>query len=61
MTKVAINAITPIQQRNLDKDTTRTGIVVSAVCPGYCKTSMTRGGGLLTAEQGDDEEIKFWD
>jgi NAD(P)-dependent dehydrogenase (short-subunit alcohol dehydrogenase family) len=52
MSKIGINALTQIQQKEIDQDTTRTGIIVSAVCPGYCKTEMTGGGGFFTAEQG---------
>jgi hypothetical protein len=35
----------------------RSGIVVSAMCPGYCKTEMTGGGGVLTAEEGAETAI----
>jgi NAD(P)-dependent dehydrogenase (short-subunit alcohol dehydrogenase family) len=52
MSKIGINAATGIQQRDFDQETTRSGIVVSAMCPGYCKTEMTGGGGIFTAEQG---------
>jgi carbonyl reductase 1 len=55
VSKVGINAVTAIQQREIEKDTSRPGIIVNACCPGYCKTDMTSNqviGGLLTAEQG---------
>ena len=52
MTKIALNKLTQIQQKELDADPNRKGIVVSAVCPGYCKTDATRGGGFLTADVG---------
>jgi NAD(P)-dependent dehydrogenase (short-subunit alcohol dehydrogenase family) len=52
MSKVGVNALTRIQQKAIDSDTSRRGIVVSCVCPGYCKTDMTRGGGLLPAKEG---------
>jgi hypothetical protein len=57
MSKIGINAATGIQQRAIDQDTTRSGIVVSAMCPGYCKTEMTGGGGLLTAEEGAETAV----
>ena len=52
VSKIGVNLITPMQQRNIEKDLTRTGIVISAMCPGYCKTDMTNNKGFLTAEQG---------
>ena len=52
ISKVAVIAITRIQQRDIDKDTSRSGILVNSMCPGYCKTDMARGGGYLTADQG---------
>ena len=53
MSKIALNAVTAIYQKKFDRDESRKGIVISAVCPGYCKTEMTGGGGILTAEQGN--------
>jgi hypothetical protein len=54
---MGVNAITVIQQREIEKDSTRPGIIISAVCPGYCKTDMTAGGNaVLTAEQGNSKE-----
>ncbi len=55
MTKIALNKLTQIQQKEFDSDPKRKGIVVSAVCPGYCKTDATRGGGFLTADVGMNE------
>lgn len=52
MSKVALTALTKVQQKDFDADTSRSGIIVSSVCPGYCKTSMAKGGGLLSATQG---------
>ena len=53
MSKVALTALTRVQQKYFDSDSTKEGIIVSAVCPGYCKTDMARGGGFLTAKQGE--------
>ena len=56
---MAVIAITRIQQRDIDKDTSRSGILVNSMCPGYCKTDMARGGGYLTADQGYSFSIYF--
>ena len=56
MSKVAVTALTKVQQKAFDADKSRTGIIVNSACPGYCKTDMARGGGLLTATQGTFEE-----
>ena len=53
MTKVALNALTEIYQREFDLDLSRNNIIVCSVCPGYCKTDATRGGGILTADTGN--------
>ena len=53
MSKVALTALTKVQQKSFDSDKTKEGIIVSAVCPGYCKTDMAQGGGFLTAKQGE--------
>lgn len=52
MSKVALTALTKLQQKHFDSNQAKRGIIVSAVCPGYCKTDMARGGGFLTAKQG---------
>ena len=52
-------AATKVQQRDIDKDGTRSGIAINAMCPGYCKTDMTRGGGFLSPEQGFYFETHF--
>jgi carbonyl reductase 1 len=52
MSKIGLNALTKVQQKTIDLDTNRKGIVISCVCPGYCKTDLTRGGGILSAAQG---------
>jgi NAD(P)-dependent dehydrogenase (short-subunit alcohol dehydrogenase family) len=49
-TKSLINALTRIQQRQVDND--QRGIVVSSVNPGYVVTDMTSGQGFLTPQQG---------
>lgn len=53
MSKIALNTLTRIQQKQFDSDPSRTNIIVCAVCPGYCKTDATRGGGILSADVGE--------
>lgn len=53
VTKVALNALTKVQQRMIDEAKPGANIVVSAMCPGYCKTDMTGNWGVLSAEQGN--------
>lgn len=57
VSKIALIAATKVQQRDIDKDGTRSGIAINAMCPGYCKTDMTRGGGFLSPEQGAETAI----
>ena len=52
MSKIGLNALTEIQQNDFDQDTSREGIIVSSVTPGFCKTDLTRGQGIYTAEEG---------
>jgi NAD(P)-dependent dehydrogenase (short-subunit alcohol dehydrogenase family) len=52
MSKIGVTALTRVHQREIDKDSSRSGIVISAACPGYCKTGMTKNGGFFTAENG---------
>ena len=52
MSKIAMNALTEIQQNDFEKDSSREGIIVSSVTPGFCKTDLTRGEGIYTAEEG---------
>jgi len=51
MSKVAVTAMSMVQQRQLDKDG-RQDIVVNACCPGYVATDMSSHKGPLTVEQG---------
>lgn len=54
MSKVALTALTFIQQRQFNEDKSRIDIIVNAVHPGYVDTDMTRHRGVLTIEQGSD-------
>ena len=53
MSKIGLNALTSILQKNIEKESGKTGIIINAMCPGYCKTEMTKNTGFLTAEQGN--------
>ena len=52
MSKIFVNALTEIQQKEFDLDSTRKNVIVSSVTPGWCKTDLTRGQGVYTAEEG---------
>jgi len=52
VSKVGWSALTRIQQREMDKDNTRTDIAINHVHPGYVATDMTSHKGSLTIEQG---------
>lgn len=53
VSKVALSALTIVQQRKFDKDE-REDIVINAVHPGFVDTDMTSHKGILTIEQGAD-------
>ncbi len=44
-------ALTRVNQREFDADS-RKDLIISACCPGYVKTDLTRNNGKLTTEQG---------
>jgi hypothetical protein len=52
MSKIAIIAITQIQQRQFNQDDSREDLIVSAVRPGYVATDLNIHSGKLTTEQG---------
>uniref|UniRef100_A0A2P2HWY0 carbonyl reductase (NADPH) n=1 Tax=Hirondellea gigas TaxID=1518452 RepID=A0A2P2HWY0_9CRUS len=52
VSKVGVSALTRIQQKQLDADTTREDIVINHVHPGYVDTDMTSHKGTLTIEAG---------
>jgi len=51
ISKIAISALTRIQQREFDLDS-REDLVVNSVHPGYIKTDMTFNKGPLSVEEG---------
>lgn len=57
MSKVALCAITRIQQKQFDQDTSKNDIKISSATPGYCQTDMTGNKGIFTAEQGADTPV----
>jgi len=50
--KVFVSAVTPIQQRQFDKERPDDDIVVNSLHPGYVDTDMTSHKGPLTVEEG---------
>ena len=50
--KVLVSAVTPIQQREFDKQRPGQDIVVNSVHPGYVDTDMTSHKGPLTIDEG---------
>ncbi|XP_046750540.1 carbonyl reductase [NADPH] 1-like [Diprion similis] len=54
--KVAVSALSRIQQKKFDKDT-REDLVINAVHPGYVDTDMTSHKGPLTPERGAQAPI----
>lgn len=54
MSKVFLTALSFIQQRQFNADSSREDVVVNAVHPGYVDTDMTSHKGPLTIEQGAD-------
>ena len=59
MSKIVLNALTKLEQKRFDEDKTKSGVVVSAVCPGWCQTDATKGKGLLTPEQGKKKILSY--
>jgi carbonyl reductase 1 len=59
VSKIALIAITRIQQKQFDKDSTTRNkdIIVSSLCPGYVDTDMSKHQGHLTVEQGAETPI----
>jgi len=52
VSKVGLSAMSRMQQRDIDKDSTRSDIVINHVHPGYVDTDMTSHKGHLTIEEG---------
>jgi len=52
VSKVAASALSRIQQRTLDADTSRTDLIVNHCHPGYVDTDMTQHKGPLSPAQG---------
>jgi carbonyl reductase 1 len=51
--KAMLTALTRIQQKKFDEDTSRPDIVVNAICPGYVGTDMTQyASGTKTTQDG---------
>jgi len=57
VSKVAVSALTRIQQRELDQSRPDDDLVVNSVHPGYVDTDMTSHKGELTIDQGADAPV----
>jgi len=51
MSKVALITVTQLHKQIFNADS-RPGIIINAVCPGYCATDLNNHSGYLTADQG---------
>jgi carbonyl reductase 1 len=51
MSKVGVTALTKVFQRAFDKDI-RPDIIINSMCPGFCKTDMTKQTGHIPPEEG---------
>lgn len=60
VSKVGVSALTQIQQRTFDNDTSRIDLVINSVHPGYVDTDMTSHKGPLTIEQGKSRLAYTW-
>lgn len=54
VSKVGVSSLTIIQQRAFDKDSSKQGVAVNCVHPGFVDTDMTNHKGVRTVEQGAD-------
>ncbi|PIK39333.1 Carbonyl reductase [Apostichopus japonicus] len=52
--KVAVAAMTKLQDQEMQKDSKRSGIIVYSADPGYVKTDMSSQGGDKTTDEGAD-------
>lgn len=57
VSKVGVSLMTPIQQRELDADSSKPDIVVNACCPGYVATDMSSYKGSKTIDEGADTPV----
>ncbi|OQV13756.1 hypothetical protein BV898_11977 [Hypsibius exemplaris] len=57
MTKISVNALTRLQQRNLDGDKNHTDIIVNACCPGHVATDLNNHSGTRTVEERTDNPV----
>jgi len=57
VSKVCLSAVTPIQQRQFDKERPDDDIVVNSVHPGYVDTDMTSHQGPLSIDQGAEAAV----
>jgi len=57
VSKMGVTAMSIIQQRDIDKDRSRSDIVINAACPGYVDTDMSSHKGTKTIDEGADTPL----
>ena len=57
MSKLALIYLTKLQQKLINMDKTRKNILIYSVCPGYCKTDLTKETGIITPDEGADTPV----
>ncbi|KAL4230737.1 hypothetical protein ACF0H5_011112 [Mactra antiquata] len=57
VSKIGVTLMTYVQQRELNKDSSRSDIVINACCPGYVDTDMTSHKGTKTIDEGADTPL----
>ncbi|KAL4230729.1 NADH-cytochrome b5 reductase [Mactra antiquata] len=57
VTKIGVTLMTFVQQKELNKDESRSDIVVNACCPGYVSTDMSSFKGTKTIDEGADTPL----
>jgi carbonyl reductase 1 len=57
VSKVGVTLVTPLLQRELDADTSRTDVIINSCCPGYVATDMSSFKGTKTADEGADTPV----
>jgi carbonyl reductase 1 len=54
ISKSGVTLVTPIMQREIDADASRSDVVINACCPGYVATDMSSYTGTKTTDEGAD-------
>jgi len=57
VSKIGVTLLSVIQQHDIDKDKSRSDIIINGVCPGYVATDMSSHKGPKTINQGADTPL----